>query len=443
MTTKPTESREIILKALMDILEKGEKSDRALSAALKADRPEKREDRAFITRVTEGTIERLITIDAGLDAISTVPVKDMKPLIREILRMSVYQILFMDRVPDGAAINEAVNLARAHGMGGLTGFVNGVLRKAARDASAFVFTDPVRAFSMPAWITEKWESAYGPEKTECMLKGLFNVRPVSMHVMTSRTSTEEVIKSLGEQGVRSEPNPLSDRILDLYGCDDPESLTVFKEGLIFAQDAGPSIVGEAADIQKDWLILDVCAAPGGKSMDAADRLDGTGMVISRDKSEKKTDLIRENTARTRLLNVTSQVWDATVFDESLEGKADLVIADLPCSGLGDMARKPEIRYRVSEEECQKLIALQRDILSVIWRYVKPGGKLIYSTCTVNKGENEDQREWFLSNFPFRPAPLNTGSFYLSEKETLTEGYLQLLPGIDPADGFFISVFVRE
>ncbi len=211
---------------------------------------------------------------------------------------------------------------------------------------------------------------------------------------------------------------------------------------MFAQDPGPSLVGDAAGIHENDFVIDVCAAPGGKSMDAADRLRGTGMVLSRDKNSEKTDLIEENRKRLGLANVTTQVWDASCYDERLEGRADVVIADLPCSGLGDMARKPEIRYRSSEEECRKLAAIQSEILGVVSRYVKPGGKLIYSTCTVDREENEDQRDWFLSESGFHAVPFEPAGTGFSEKETLAQGFLQLLPGIDPSDGFFISVFER-
>ncbi len=442
MTAKPAKSREIILGCLMQILEKGGRSDQVLSAALAAVPDMKRADKAFITRVTEGVTERLITIDAGLDICSRTPVKDMRPLIREILRLSAYQIIYMDRVPDHAAVSEAVNLAASHGFKSLTGFVNGVLRNVAKNPGAFEFTDPERRYSMPSWIIEKWQKAYGPEKTELMLKSFFDAGPVSMHVMTSNATPGEAEHSLLEQGVKAEKSPLSDRILLLTGCGDVRDLNAFSEGLIFAQDAASALVGEAAGIHENDLIVDVCAAPGGKSMDLADRLHGSGMVLSRDKSDEKVSLIEDNKKRLKVSNVRAQVWDATCFDERLEEKANVVIADLPCSGLGDMAKKPEIRYRASEEECRQLAALQRDILSVARRYVKPGGRLIYSTCTIDSEENEDQRRFILSDERFRAVPLNTEYGEFSEKETLADGWLQLLPGIDPCDGFFISVFER-
>ncbi len=442
MTDRPTKSREVVLWCLTQILDKGGQSHTVLSEALAPLAGGKRSDRAFITRVTEGVIERLMTLDAGLDKCSSIPVRDMKPLIREILRLSAYQILYMDRVPDHAAVSEAVDLAKAHGFKGLSGFVNGVLRNVSKNHGAFEFSDPELRYSMPSWIIEKWRKTYGDEKTEQILEKSFDVRPLSVHVMTGRTTVEEVIGSLGAQGVKAERSPLSDRILLLSDCDSPGSLKAFSDGLLYVQDAASSLVGEAADIKKNDLIIDVCAAPGGKSMDAADRLRGTGMVLSRDRTIEKIALLDENKRRLGLTNVITQVWDAACYDERLEGAADIVIADLPCSGLGDIAGKPEIKYRASEEECKKLETLQHDILSVAARYVKPGGKLIYSTCTLNRGENEDQRERLLSESDLHAVPLRLSYTEFSEKETLAQGYLQLLPGIDRSDGFFISVFER-
>ena len=213
------------------------------------------------------------------------------------------------------------------------------------------------------------------------------------------------------------------------------------------QDISSALVGELAAPKKDSYVMDVCAAPGGKSLHIADKLQGTGCVEARDLTYQKVALIEENASRMGTVNVKAVQWDATEFDPASENKADLVIADLPCSGLGIIGRKPDIRYNVTKEQTRELAKLQREILSVVWRYVKPGGTMVFSTCTVDPAENEENVRWILSQLPFEPVDL-TDRIGDALAETLLEdtrkkGYVQLLPGFYPGDGFFISVFRRK
>ncbi len=440
---RPSQSREISLEILTEILEKGEYSHRVLRQALDKYQYLDKQDRAFITRLTEGVIERLLTIDAVLNECSSVPCVKMKPLIRTILRMSVYQILWMDRVPDRAVCSEAGKLADSRGLTGLKGFVNGVLRTISRRKGEFVFDRWEFKYSMPSWLIEMWKSRYGASVTEQMLAAFLEDQPTCVRCMSGRASRDEIQKSLEAQGVTVERSPLSDQVLFLSGYDYPESLEAFARGWIQVQDVSSVLVGAAACPKENDFVIDVCAAPGGKSLDIADRLHGSGRVLARDLSEEKTALIDENIQRIGLSNIVSEVWDARVFDPRYEEKADLVIADLPCSGLGIIGKKPDIKYGASADKIGQLAALQREILSVAARYVKPGGRLVYSTCTISRAENEDQREWFLAGHPFRPVPIEMAGAEVSGRDTLKDGYLQLLPGVDPCDGFFLSVFERE
>ena len=216
----------------------------------------------------------------------------------------------------------------------------------------------------------------------------------------------------------------------------------FAEGLFLVQDVSSMLIGEAASLKTGDTVIDVCAAPGGKSLHCAEKLLGSGRVIARDLTEKKVALIRENMERMQLSNIAAAVWDARKEKEEDKETADVLLADLPCSGLGIMGKKRDIKYHASAEGIAELICLQREILSTVWQYVKPGGTLIYSTCTVNPGENEENVRWFTENFPFTLeslAPFLPEALRAEEKD----GMLQLLPGIHATDGFFLARLKRK
>ena len=439
----PTKERELILDILMEILEYGGYSHVVLKKALDKHQYLEKQSRAFITRVTEGTIEYLLTIDAVIDQCSKTKVKKMKPVIRTILRMSVYQILKMDRIPDSAVCDEAVKLAVKRKFHGLKGFVNGVLRTVAREKETFVFTDWERKYSMPDWIIELWKQQYPAETVEGIMKAFLEERPTSVRCNLDRASMEKILTSLEKDGATAQKNPLANHALFLSGYDYLDALEAFRKGWITVQDVSSSFVGEVADPKQGDVVLDVCGAPGGKSLHIADKLAGTGQVVVRDLTENKILLVEDNIRRTGFTNIRAEVWDALLEDPSWEEKADIVIADLPCSGLGIIGKKPDIKYQVTEEDLKDLADLQKDILSVVWKYVKPGGKLIYSTCTVDHLENEDQRAWFLEHFPFEPVSIEGTFGSQVSEETMKDGYIQLLPGKYPCDGFFISAFRKN
>lgn len=441
--TKPTESRELILDILMEILEKGGYSHVILRQALEKYQYLEKQDRALITRVVEGTIEYRLTIDAVIDECSRIKTDKMKPVIRTILRMSVYQILWMDRIPDSAVCNEAVNLAVKRRFQGLKGFVNGVLRTIARRKDEFVFTDWSRRYSMPDWLIELWKKQYPAPVVEEMLRAFLQEMPTTVRCNLDKASMEEIRASLAQQKVRVEDSPLAPHALLLSGYDYLESLEAFRKGWLQVQDVSSGFVGEIADPQPGDRVLDVCGAPGGKSLHLADKLKGTGLVVVRDLTESKIRMVDDNIRRAGFTNMQTEVRDALDFDPEWEEKADIVIADLPCSGLGIIGKKPDIKYQVTEERLQELAALQREMLTVVSRYVKPGGKLIYSTCTIDRLENEDQRAWFLSQFPFDSINIDGMLGDAIQEETMKDGYVQLIPGRYPCDGFFIAAFRRR
>lgn len=444
--TKQTDSREVVLDILLEILERGSYSHVALRQALEKYQYLEKQDRAFITRVVEGTLEYRLTIDAILDGCSKVKVKKMKPVIRTILRMSVYQIVWMNRIPDSAVCNEAVKLATKRKFQGLKGFVNGVLRTVVRqkdETGSFPFEDWSLKYSMPQWLIDRWSESFPAGTVEQMLQAFLADMPTTVRCNLDKATKDTILESLRSQGVDVEESPLSGQALLLKSYDYLERLEAFQKGWVQVQDVSSGFVGQIADPQPGDRVLDVCGAPGGKSLHIADKLKGTGLVLVRDLTEGKIRMVEENISRSGFTNMRTEVWDALEFDENWENQADIVIADLPCSGLGVIGKKPDIKYQVTEEGLKDLKELQRDILTVVSRYVKPGGKLIYSTCTVNQAENEEQADWFLSKFPFCPINIEGMLGTAIQEDSMKQGRLQLLPGQYPCDGFFIAAFRKE
>ncbi len=443
------ENREIVLDILLEVLERGGFVHVVLNQALAKYQYLDKADRAFITRVTDGTLEYLIQIDHIINSYSKTKTQKMKPVIRNLLRFSVYQILYMDRVPDSAVCNEAVKLAVKRRFQGLKGFVNGVLRTIAREKESIAFEEPWLALSLPQWLYQLWASRYGAETVRQMGEAFLKENPTTVRVNTSalpgqgEASIETVWKSLKAQGVQVQPVMGREDLLYLKGYDYLESLEAFRNGWIQVQDASSALVGRLAQPRPGDRVIDVCAAPGGKSLHIADLMKGTGMVEARDLTFQKVQLIEENIARCGFENIRAVVWDALEEDESAVEQADLVLADLPCSGLGILGRKPDIKHNMTMEQMKELAELQRRILAVVWRYVKPGGRLVYSTCTIDPMENEDNARWFAENFPFDPVDLTPALGGDYGQASLKEGYIQFLPGIHPMDGFFISVFTRR
>lgn len=449
--TNGINSREMILEILLQIEEEGEHSHIAIRNALSKYQFLPKQERAFITRVCEGTLEYRIQIDYIIDSFSKVTVDKMKPPIREILRSAVYQLKFMDSVPDSAVCNEAVKLAQRKGFYNLKPFVNGVLRTIARELPNVKFpereADVVRylsvRYSMPEQLVNRWLDAYGEEVTEKMLADFLTEKPTTVRCRTYLNSQEEIYKSLVNQGVEVTPGPYLPYAYGISGFNHILALDAFIKGKIVVQDVSSMLVAEAANPRKGDYIIDVCAAPGGKSLHAGDKMEGFGTVDARDVSQYKVNLIEENIHRTNSINVQARVQDATIFDQESELLADIVLADVPCSGYGVIGKKPEIKYRVTPQKQDEIVILQRTILDRASNYVKPRGTLIFSTCTIAKEENEENMMWFLNNYPFRLESLDP---YIPEElhsETTALGYLQLLPGVHKTDGFFLAKFRRK
>ncbi len=444
-------SRELAVFMLLEIIEKKRYSHLVIREVLdKYDYLDGR-DKAFMKRVTEGTLERMIQLDVALNEFSKVPVSKMKPFIRTLLRMSVYQLLFMDNIPDSAVCNEAVKLAGKRGFRNLQGFINGVLRNISRNKEKIVYPDGKENqqaylsvnYSVPEWLTAHFLKEYGMERTEKMFVSFLAASPVTVRIKESLATEEKcrLLDSWRKAGILAEEHPYLSYAYRLSNLDGLQGLEGFEEGLCTVQDVSSMLVSEAADLKPGYQVIDVCAAPGGKAAHAAEKLKETGWVSARDLTEYKTSLIQTTIERMGLKNIEAVTADATVLRTADIEQADVVFADLPCSGLGIIGKKKDIKYHVTEEGLQSLVRLQREILSVVWQYVKPGGVLIYSTCTVNKAENEENANWLVQNYPFRKESMRTClPQVLAEEEK--DGMLQLLPGIHETDGFFIAKLRR-
>ncbi len=444
--TKPVNIREIALGILMEITEEEAYSHVVIRQVLEKYQYLEKRDRAFISRTVEGTLEHMIQMDYIIEQFSNVPVYNMKPLIRNLLRMSVYQMKYMDSVPDSAVCNEAVKLAQRRGFYNLKGFVNGVLRNTARRLNQVRYPDPKIEplhylsvkYSFPIWMLDKWVAQFGYETTEKICRDSHMEKPTVVRCNLAKASKEEIIQELEQQGITVRQHPYLDYALEISDYNYIKAISAFKKGWIQVQDISSMLVAEIAAPNWGDTCFDVCAAPGGKSLHIADKLMGSGQVEARDVSEYKVNLMQENIERTGAINIQAVLKDATVLDEASIRQADIVLADVPCSGLGVIGKKQDIKYKMSEKQQQDIIKLQRRILSVVQEYVKPGGVLIFSTCTIGADENQYNIKWFLENFPFRLESIDPYICDALKGKTTGGGYIQLLPGVHRSDGFFIA-----
>ena len=444
-------TRELILGILLSVTRDGEYSHVALQNVLNKYQYLDKKERAFITRVTEGTLEHMIEIDYIINQFSKVKVNKMKPVIHCILRSAVYQLKYMDSVPDSAVCNEAVKLATKKGFHTLKGFVNGVLRNIARNLNNVTYPDKTDyvsflsiQYSMPTWILEQWLACYDKETVEIMLEDFLKEKPTTIRCNLNVMSKEELRASLEKEGVHVENHPYLPYALRISSYDYLADLVSFQSGAFYVQDISSMLVAHIANPKEGDNIIDVCAAPGGKALHISELLHGTGHVQARDLTDYKVNLIQENILRSGATNMEAVKWDATVLNEDSIEKADIVIADLPCSGLGVIGKKTDLKYKMTKETQSELVKLQRQILSKVQAYVKADGTLIYSTCTIHAGENTENVHWFLKEYPqFELVPIQEFLCEELKSSVQEKGCLQLLPGVHESDGFFIAKFRKK
>lgn len=419
-------AREMVVEMLLEVVRTGTHSHILLKQILDKYNYIEEIDKAWIKRVFGGTLEREITIDYVINKYSNTPVNKMKPYIRCLMRMSVYQILFMDRVPDSAAINEAVKLAKKHKFVNLSGFVNGVLRKISANSETCIDTEDIGVlYSAPEIIVDSLVGDYGIEKARDILQGSLEERHLFVRVREelSDSDKEKIIKEWKDKNISCRQADKIPYAWELKNTDNISSLQYFSEGLYTVQDVASMLVCERAGIKPGDKVIDVCAAPGGKSLHAVSK---GAIVEARDVSQYKVSLIEENIARLNAKGITTRVWDATVPDDAACEKADVLIADVPCSGFGVMGKKPDIKRNVTKEGLDSLISLQKTIMDAVCEYVKPGGVMMYSTCTLRRAENENQVDEFVKRHP---------DFEIDGMETL-------FPNSEH-DGFFIARLIKK
>lgn len=440
--------REIAAEAIMEIMTDEAYNTMTLRRLLRQNGAMSRQDRAFVTEIVNGTLRNLLYIDHVLDTVSKTKTEKMKPWLLAVLRTAVYQMYFME-VPDAAACNEAVKLAGVRGYASLKGFVNGVLRAAAKEKNNIPLPEKGTAdylsvaYSHPLWLVRMWIAYYGYEETEQICSYDNQSPDVTIRVNTLKTKKEKLRQQLEDAGVHVQEGHLCENALHLTKTADLSRLEAFQKGLFHVQDESSQLAVKILDPQKGESILDLCAAPGGKSFTAAEIMENEGRLLSGDIYEHKIALLEEGAERLGIRIMECRVRDAAEPEETPE-LFDRVLVDAPCSGLGLMRKKPDIRLKKDGNEIDSLIGIQRKILDTAAGYVKKGGVLVYSTCTLSRKENEKNLEWFLKNHPEFAAEDITEYLPANwEEKTAKQGYLTLLPHKTGTDGFFISRLKRK
>ena len=430
--------RQIALEALIKTQRDGAFSNLAIDAALSKSELDTR-DKSFVSNLFYGVIERQLTIDYQLSRYLSKPLKKLKPEVIMILRLGAYQILFMDKVPDSAAVNESIKLSKKNGASYASGLINAVLRKVSQNG--IILPESTESeeylsvkFSCPLWLTKKWISEYGYEDTAAFLESSVGSADTFIRVNTTKTTDDELIDILRGEGVESEKTYNDNTLkINLKGHD-IEKLVSFRNGLFHVQDLASQLCAKALDAKENDVVFDLCSAPGGKAYTIAETMSDKGKVLCFDIYENRVNLIVKGAERLGLKSIKGRVGDASVFNSEL-GLADKVLCDVPCSGLGIIRRKPEIKYK-SEDELKGLPEIQYAILDNGSKYVRNGGRLVYSTCTLSKAENEDIIEKFLQNHKeFKAAAVF--------KDSGSGTNVTLMPHKNQSDGFFIACFERD
>ena len=434
-------ARETALNALIACRKNGAWPNAALKDYLQRDRLDSR-DAALATRLVYGVLQNREKLSFYLKQFLTGKLSGLHPVVKDILHLGLYQISELDRVPDSAAVNEAVELAKKYcpKQKNAPALVNAVLRKAASTRGSWV--EPVsyaERYSHPEELITLLKKSLPKGKLEPMLIADNTAPQTVVQVNLLKTTTEKLVELLENQGIGWEKHPWMESCLILSGVGNLERLDAFREGLFYVQDPASRLSVQCAQLQKGWHVLDCCAAPGGKSFASAIAMEGTGSILSCDIYPHKAELIAKGAHRLGFENIIVQCRDAALENPQWLGRFDAVIADVPCSGLGIIRKKPDIRYK-NLAELEGLPPLQRAILENQAKYVRPGGVLLYSTCTVLPRENQEVVNAFLADHPeFCTEPLDLPEVF-PRNDT---GMLTLIPGEYDTDGFFICRLRRK
>ncbi len=447
-------ARMAALEVLYQVDHEAAYSNIALNRVLEKYQPEKK-DRGFITELVYGTLKRINTLDWILGQFLNRPLDSLTPWIRNILRMGVYQLFYLDRVPESAACNESTNLAKRYGHQGTVKFVNGVLRNIARRKSEVKWPDMAKepvsylaiTYAHPEWLVKMWMDDYGFAETELLLQANNQVPPNAVRTNTLRISREDLSERLTSEGVACEPGVFAPETLIISGFHSIGSIAAHREGLFLVQDESSTVVGHILKPQPGSQVIDACSAPGGKTTHLAQLMKNQGIIRAFDIHPHKIELIEENAAKLGISIIKPEVEDATKIGQKLCEWADYVLVDAPCSGLGVLRRRPELRWRKVVDRFAELNALQFEILLSAASTVKKGGVMVYSTCTINKKENAEMVQRFLEARPEFTLedlrPLLPEGDALTKFPTAGEGFIQFLPHVHGTDGFFMARMRRK
>lgn len=441
-------ARSVALKALLRVDGEEGYSNLVLDSVL-ASASLSHPDRALATTIFYGVLERRITLDYIIGLFSKTPVHKLSPTVREILRIGVYQIRYLEKIPASAAVNECVKLAKENGEFRASGFVNAILRNLLRNPAKVRFPEKQRNplqyrsvfYSCPEALISFWQKQYGKACSDEILGGLAVKPDVFVRVNNTRISEEQLMERLRGEGIEAEPVSWPDGALHLNNAGEIRRSACYREGLFHVQDLSSQLCCQMLNPQPGESVLDVCAAPGGKTFTLAERMENRGEIFSFDLYPGRVGLIQKGAERLGLSIVHADVRDAAEPQSSPE-PADRVLCDVPCSGLGVIRRKPEIRYKFPMA-IDSLPDLQYRILCRSSGLVKSGGVLVYSTCTLNPGENSGVAGRFLEeNRDFEPLVLSLPKG-IKHAVDEPENQITLLPHVHGSDGFFISAFRKR
>lgn len=432
-----------IRRLALSFLEEQEAAGKYINLALSSHSADtlSKDERASLTALLYTTVERRITYDYIISALSEREIEKINPRTRNILRIGLCQLIDMRSIPDFAAVNETVKLASNPGE---RAFINGVLRAASRRLAELPMPSEEKnykrylsvKYSFPLWIVKHFDRLFGREETERMLAFYNGEKYTDITVNSLKTTPEKLLSDLASLGLDAKQDQNTPLSIRLKRSVNPESIPGFSDGHFFVQDKASLVSAYALGAEKGNTVIDTCSAPGGKSFASSVLMGGEGSIRAYDIHESKLSLIESGADRLGLHGIIAEARDALEPNEALFGKADRVICDAPCSGLGVLGKKPDLRYK-DKESVSELPALQYSILKESSKYLKLGGYITYSTCTLNPAENEEIAERFLSeNKGFEYADFKVGA--LSSKV----GCLTLLPHVHHTDGFFIAKFKR-
>ena len=437
-------SRKTALRVLISCRANGAWADAALKAQISRDclsGP----DAALCSRIVYGVMQHQMLLDFYIGAYCSQKPDHLQPPLLEILRIGAYQILFLDKIPDSAAVNTSVELAKLSKRGQASGLVNAVLRKISQNKESLPpipDRDEVQhlsiQYSHPKWLTKRMVNLLGREEAERFLASNNQIAPLTIQVNPLKTTTENLMEELRQAGIEVRPQGWVPDCLELSGTGDLTALPAFREGKFLVQDPAARLVSLIAGIRPGQKVLDVCAAPGGKSLSAAFAMAGQGSIVACDLHENKLKRIQESADRLGVDIIATQAADGREFRKEWESAFDVVLVDAPCSGLGIIRKKPDTRYKKADD-LFTLPVIQSAILDNAARYVLPGGTLVYSTCTILPEENEQVTQAFLAEH----TDFTLDSFELPQPVGKTDGSLTLWPQRHDTDGFYICRMTRR